>query len=181
MVGFGFQEIVSNILGSKEDMVQKMRLVPDQPDGRTVEIENMMSQSVEVLRQWMIPSLLRVEAASSRSFYPHLLFEVGEVAILDPSAETGSRTELRVGALCAHAAASFSETHSFLESLCFYLKKAYVLRPTAHPSFLEGRVAQILVGDQPIGLIGELHPEVLERWHIGMPCSIFEAKLAPLL
>jgi len=181
MVGFGFQEIVSNILGSKEDLVQKMRLSPHHPDGRTVEIDNIMSQSVEVLRQWMLPSLLRVEAASSRSFYPHLLFEVGEVAIFDPSSETGSQTELRLGALSAYAGASFSEVHSFLELLCFYLKKPYSLRPTAHPSFLEGRVAQILMGDQSIGLIGELHPDVLERWHIGMPCSMFEATLHPML
>jgi phenylalanyl-tRNA synthetase beta chain len=181
MVGFGFQEIVSNILGSKEDLVEKMRLSPDLPSGRPVEIENMMSQSVEVLRQWMLPSLLRVEAASSRSFYPHLLFETGEVAIFDPSAETGSQTELRLGALSAHAGASFSEIHSFLELLCFYLKKPYSLRPTTHPSFMEGRVAQIVMGDRAIGLIGEIHPEVLERWQIHMPCSMFEAMLHAML
>src|SRR5437870_9894260 len=29
MVGFGFQEIVSNILGSREDLLKKMRLPPD--------------------------------------------------------------------------------------------------------------------------------------------------------
>src|SRR6266571_1810598 len=125
MVGFGFQEIVSNILGSREDLVHKMRLSPDEPESRVVEIENVMSQSVEILRPWLLPSLLRVEAASSRSFYPHFLFEVGEVAIPDRAAETGSRTEVRLGVLSAHADANFSETHSFLELLCFYLKKPY--------------------------------------------------------
>src|SRR5207249_14623 len=181
MVGFGFQEIVSNILGSKEDLLQKMRLTSQEQESHVIEIDNVMSQSVAMLRQWILPSLLRVEATSSRSFYPHFLFEVGEVAILDVSAETGSRTELRLSALCAHAGASFSECHSFLELLCFYLNKAYQLQPNSHPSFLEGRVAQILVGDQPIGLIGELHPEVLERWQISMPCSMFELTLDPLL
>jgi phenylalanyl-tRNA synthetase beta chain len=181
MVGFGFQEIVSNILGSKEDLLQKMRLTSHERESHVIEIDNVMSQSVEMLRQWILPSLLRVEATSSRSFYPHFLFEVGEVAILDVSAETGSRTDLRLSALCAHAGASFSECHSFLELLCFYLNKAYRLQSTSHPSFLEGRVAQILVDDQPIGLIGELHPEVLERWQINMPCSMFELTLDPLL
>ena len=181
MVGFGFQEIVSNILGSKEDLLQKMRLTSQEQESHVIEIDNVMSQSVEMLRQWILPSLLRVEATSSRSFYPHFLFEVGEVAILDVSAETGSRTELRLSALCAHAGASFSECHSFLELLCFYLNKAYRLQSTSHPSFLEGRVAQILVSAQPIGLIGEVHPEVLERWQISMPCSMFELTLQPLL
>ena len=181
MVGFGFQEIVSNILGSREDLLKKMRLTSQEPESRVIEIDNVMSQSVAMLRQWILPSLLRVEATSSRSFYPHFLFEVGEVAILDGSAETGSQSQLRLSALCAHAGASFSECHSFLELLCFYLNKAYRLHPNSHPSFLEGRVAQIFVGDQPIGLVGELHPEVLERWQISMPCSMFELTLQPLL
>ena len=181
MVGFGFQEIVSNILGSREDLLQKMRLTSQEQESHVIEIDNVMSQSVAMLRQWILPSLLRVEATSSRSFYPHFLFEVGEVAIPDGFAETGSQSQVKLSALCAHAGASFSECHSFLELLCFYLNKAYRLHPNSHPSFLEGRVAQILVGDQPIGLIGELHPEVLERWQISMPCSMFELTLDPLL
>jgi phenylalanyl-tRNA synthetase beta chain len=181
MVGSGFQEIVSNILGSREDLVQKMRLSPQEPESGLVEIDNVMSQSVEALRQWILPSLLRVEATSSRSFYPHFLFELGEVAIPDRAAETGSRTEVRIGALCAHAAANFSETHSFLDVLCFYLKKPYTLRPTAHPSFIDGRAAQIIHDTTAIGWIGELHPEVLERWQIDMPCSMFEATVNALL
>jgi len=145
-----------------------------------------MSQSIECLRQWILPSLLRVETASSRSFYPHLLFEVGEVAVPDPSTETGTRTEVRLSALLAHAGANFSETHSYLALLCYYLNTpADHLAPIEHPSFIEGRVARIeLVGTEgasAVGLIGELHPEVLERWQITMPCSMFEVALDPLL
>ncbi len=93
MLGFGFQEIVSNILSSREDLAQRMRLSAEHPDACCVEIDNVMSQSYECLRRWILPSLLRVETASSRSFYPHLLFEVGEAAIPDQQAETGSRTD----------------------------------------------------------------------------------------
>jgi phenylalanyl-tRNA synthetase beta chain len=181
MVGAGFQEIVSNILGSREDLVNKMRLSPQEPESHIVEIDNVMSQSVEALRQWILPSLLRVETTSSRSFYPHFLFEVGEVAVPDPAAETGSRTEVRIGALCAHAAANFSGTHSFLDALCFYLKKPYRLRPAAHPSFMDGRAAQIMYDGAAIGWIGEIHPEVLERWQVDMPCTMFELTVNRLL
>ncbi len=184
MIGFGFQEIISNILGSREDLIRRMRLTDAEPESRCIEIENVMSQSVECLRQWLLPSLLRVEAASSRSFYPHMLFELGEVALPDPDAETGVKTELRLGALLAHANANFSEAHSFLDSLSFFLGRRYVLTPIEHPSFLPGRVGRVELGapgGTPIGLIGELHPEVLERWQIAMPCSMFDIAVDPLL
>ncbi len=181
MIGYGFQEIISNILGSREDLVSRMRLTAEHPDSRLVEIDNVLSLSNECVRQWILPSLLRVEAASSRSFYPHVLFEVGEVALPDSGTETGSRTEMRVGALQAHAVANFSETHSYLDLLFFYLGRPYSVEPVAHPSFIDGRVGRIELGGKPVGLIGELHPEVLERWQIAMPCSMFELAIAPLL
>src|SRR3989454_1076103 len=161
MLGFGSPEIGSNTLGAPGDLIHRMRLPDGHPEARCVEIENVMSQSYECLRQWVLPSLLRVETASSRSFYPHFLFELGEVVVLDPQAETGTRTEVRLGALLAHANANFSETHSFLDLLCFYLGWAYTLTPTDHPSFLEGRVGRVERDGNAAGLIGELHPEVL--------------------
>jgi phenylalanyl-tRNA synthetase beta chain len=174
MLGFGFQEIVSNILGARVDLITRMRLPAGHPEARCVEIENIMSQSYECLRQWVLPSLLRIETASLRSFYPHFLFEVGEVVVPDPKAETGTRTEARLGALLVHANANFSEAHSILDLLCFYLGWAYTLTPIDHPSFLEGRVGRVEQDGTPVGLIGEFHPEVLERWQITMPCSAFE-------
>ena len=79
MVGMGFQEIISNILGSPQDLRDAMRLEGTEW-GRLVEVDNVMSQNFSALRQWMLPSLLRVEAASNRAFYPHRMFEAGEVA-----------------------------------------------------------------------------------------------------
>jgi phenylalanyl-tRNA synthetase beta chain len=99
---------------------------------------------------------------------------LGEVVVPDPQAETGTRSEVHLGVLLAHANANFSEAHSFLDLLCFYLGWAYALTPTDHQSFLEGRVGRVERDGNAAGLIGELHPEVLERWQITMPCSAFE-------
>ncbi|HKR79837.1 MAG TPA: phenylalanine--tRNA ligase subunit beta [Nitrospira sp.] len=180
MVGMGFQEIISNILGSPEQYRDWMRLAGS-PWGETVEVENVMSLNFSCLRQWMLPSLLRVEAASSRAFYPHRLFESGDVAIPDPNHELGSRTETVLGAMIAHAAAHFSEIHSCLDMLFYHFGKDYRLEPVAHPSFLEGRAGNISVDGDTLGVIGEVHPEVLERWQIGVPVVAFDVNLSRLL
>ncbi len=179
MVGLGYQEIISNILMSPEDLVDRMRLRIGDP-GQFVEIDNVMSQNFSCLRSWMIPSLLRVETASPRTFYPHRLFELGEVAVPDLGQELGSRTLTKLGALIAHPTSSFSEVHTSLDQLMYHLVRTYTLEPTSHGSFLEGRVGKIICEGQTIGLIGELHPEVLEAWQINMPVALFELEVEPL-
>ncbi|MDF2459633.1 MAG: pheT, partial [Nitrospira sp.] len=56
LVGMGFQEIISNILGSPEQYRDAMRL-NETLWGEMVEVENVMSLSFSCLRQWMLPSL----------------------------------------------------------------------------------------------------------------------------
>lgn len=176
-VGMGFQEVISNILTSREDMLRKMRT----PEERVVEVDNVMSESYSVLRPWILPSLLGVEAASGKSFYPHRIFEVGEAAVYAPEHPMGNRTLLKAGALVSHAGASFSEIHSFLDLLMYYLSIPYRLEPVEHPSFIAGRFGTILVKGQAVGRIGEVHPEVLEFWEIHVPCSAVELVLDDLL
>jgi phenylalanyl-tRNA synthetase beta chain len=179
MVGMGFQEIISNILASPRDLRDAMRLEGTEW-GKLVEVDNVMSQSFSALRQWMLPSLLRVEAASNRAFYPHRMFEAGEVARHDLSQAEGSRTVMVLGGMIAHADAHFSEAHSCLDTLCYYVNQAYSLEPIQHPSFLAGRAGSIVSDGKHIGVIGELHPEVLERWQIGIPAVAFEIDLTEL-
>jgi phenylalanyl-tRNA synthetase beta chain len=180
MVGMEFQEIMANIMGARADLCGRM-LVEGTSWGRLVEVDNVMSQNYACLRQWLLPSLLQVEAASSRAFYPHRLFEVGEVTIPDDQTDLGSRTVMLLGALIAHAEAHFSELHSCLDLLLYYLDRPYQLETLDHPSFLTGRAGKILCGGRTVGMLGEIHPEVLERWQIEMPAAAMELDLHQLL
>ncbi len=176
MIGFGFQEMFSNILASRIELTERMRLTGTE-QGHVVEIENAMSESYSCLRSSILPFLLRVEAASPRSFYPHLLFEIGEVALPDMSVDLGSRTVISVAAMIAQPGASFSEIHSYLDLLMYYLVREYKLEPGIHQSFLDGRVGKIFCEENAVGWIGELHPEVLENWQINMPIAAFEFQI----
>ena len=180
MVGMGFQEIISNIMASRQELIDRMRLAGSDWD-RIVEVENVMTQAFSCLRQWITPSLLRVEAASSRAFYPHRLFEVGEVAVPDATEGTGVRTLMVLGALIAHADANFSEAHSCLDLLLFYLDRPYTLEPISHRAFLDGRAGRIVSNGRAVGLIGEMHPEVLEHWQVSMPSVVFELEVDALV
>jgi len=192
LIGYGFEEVVSNILGSSEDLLGKMRLQANQGDHaesaetRIVVIENPMTERFSLLRSWLLPSLLRVEGASSKAYYPHRIFEVGEIAQRAPETATlkngastraQTRTSLRLGALIAHPHANFSELHAVLEALFFRLSVNYRLAPKAYPSLIDGRAGQILAQDRELGWIGEVHPEVLDAWQIGMPTVAFEINI----
>jgi phenylalanyl-tRNA synthetase beta chain len=124
--------------------------------------------------------LLRVEAASNRAFYPHRMFEAGEVARPDSSQSLGSRTITVLSGMIAHTSAHFSEAHSCLDTLFYYVNQPYSLEPIQHPSFLAGRVGSIVSEGKQVGVIGELHPEVLEHWQIGVPAVAFEIDLTEL-
>jgi phenylalanyl-tRNA synthetase beta chain len=179
MIGAGFQQVVSNILTSSETLLDRM--------GRTgaeaglIEIENVMSANFAVLRDSVLPSLLAVEAVSSKAAYPHRMFEVGECAVTDPATILGVRSPLKLGALIAHAAATFSELHSTLDALLFYLGHEHAIEPAEQPFFLPGRAGRIRIEGYLAGWIGELHPQCLERWDIGVPASGFELDLGVLL
>ncbi len=176
MIGAGFQEIISNILCSREDVEYAMSR-----EERLIEVDNVMSQAYSVLRNRVIPSLLTVEAASSKAFYPHKIFEVGDVAVYDQRENMGSRTELNLGAVISHPAANFSELHASLDVLLFYLGIEYTLQPAEHPLFIQGRCGRIITNGVAIGFLGELNPAVLDRTQITMPCAAFEISLNVLL
>jgi phenylalanyl-tRNA synthetase beta chain len=176
LVGSGFQEIMSNILCSREELEYAM------PAGeKLVEVDNVMSLAYSVLRNRVIPSLLNVEAASSKAFYPHRTFEVGEVALLDETANMGTRTDLNLGAVISNPGANFSEMHSTLDILLYYLALEYRLEPAEHPLFIQGRCGRIIANNIDLGVIGEIRPEVLERTQIAMPCAAFELNLDRVL
>ncbi|MBU0756335.1 MAG: phenylalanine--tRNA ligase subunit beta, partial [Planctomycetes bacterium] len=173
MVGLGFEEIFSNILTNPGDELERMCL----EGSPIVAVDNVMTETYSVLRRSILPSLLRVEARSSKAVYPHKLFEAGEICLPAPDVPAGTKTEHYLAGLWASADSGFSEIHSVLDMLFFYLVKPYSLRPASFPFYFEGRSAEVLMGEKVVGHIGELHPEVLTRFHIQVPCGAFETSL----
>jgi phenylalanyl-tRNA synthetase beta chain len=196
MIGYGFEEAISNILTEEAHLRAAMNL-PETTRSlpllgeRVVKIANVMNANYSSLRDWVLPSLLEAESRSAGAVYPHRIFEAGEVAVSDAGAPMGSRTEQRLAALIAHETASFSEAQAFLNLLLRHLglgspgKPTYALAALDHPSFIPGRAVAVTLGgrNEPVGVLGELHPEVLagnRGWSVRVPCAGFEVSLDAL-
>ncbi len=173
MVGSGFQEVFLPILCSQKEQTLDM----NNPDAQMISISNPMSESYSALRGSLLPGLLKTEAASRRARYPHRIFEVGEVGVLAPSENYGTRTDIHLCALEASDDANLSAIQSYLEVLSYYFHFDYTIAPIDHPTFLPGRSGEICVGENAYGIIGEIHPRVLETWSINYPVSAFEVDI----
>jgi phenylalanyl-tRNA synthetase beta chain len=51
---------------------------------------------------------------------------------------------------------------------------------TDHPSFIPGRVASVVVDGEAVGVVGELHPELVVEHDLELPVSAFEFRLDAL-
>ena len=177
-IGTGFQEVISNILTSKDKIFTKMNL----SEGDAVEISNPMTESHNVLQNSLIPSLLEIETTSAKSDYPHRIFEVGEVALKNKNSNHGSDTYLYLGLLDAQPKSNFSDMRSYIDNLLYYAGvENFKLEEIDIPYLLKGRSGQIVFQDKIIGYLGEINPEILEKWDILMPCTTGELYLDTIL
>ena len=178
MIGMGFQEMMYNYLGSRREYVENMHITGD----KVIMIANPMSENFEAVRPSIIPSLLESESVSGHATYPHNIFEVGKVAFLEPSDNSGTVTRNNLGFMSADVSVGFNEVNSFVNTLMYFLKVEYTLRaPENDPRFIPGRCAEIIVKGEKVGIFGEVHPAVLESWGCGMPAVVAEIDLDCLL
>ena len=178
MVGMGFQEMIYNYLGSRREYVDNMHINGD----NVIMIANPMSENFEAVRPSIIPSLLESESVSGHAVYPHRIFEVGKVAYLEPSDNSGTVTRNSLGFMSADGAVTFNDANSFINTLMYFLRVEYTLAtPEEDPRFIPGRCADVMVGGKKIGIFGEVHPAVLESWGCSMPAVVAEIDLDCLL
>jgi phenylalanyl-tRNA synthetase beta chain len=110
------------------------------------------------------------------------MFEVSDVVTLASDTETGTERGINVAAVSSHPTANFTEIKSFLDSLLINLGfKNVTAKETNHPSFLAGRAATVSLGDIDVGVVGEIHPEVLNNFELENPTGAFEIDLQKII
>ncbi|MFO7639149.1 MAG: phenylalanine--tRNA ligase subunit beta [bacterium] len=181
MTGLGFLETMTLALSSEREQFELLGLpVPE----RRVRLANPISVEQTMAREQLLSGLLGTFRVNTTREMPQSIFEAGDAFALDETQETGVRTSRRVAAGMTGPEAGYSDARRAAETLARELGVEPVFAAGEHPAFIPGRCARILVrrggGMAPAGLLGEIHPQVLESFGLAQPVAVFELDLSLL-
>jgi phenylalanyl-tRNA synthetase beta chain len=174
LVGLGILEVKTYHLASKENQTSKMdaKIEP-------IELANPSTKEYNVLRKWVIPSLMEVLGNNKHHEYPQNIFDIGTI-FKKGKTDTGIAEAERLGIALCNEKTDFTAIKQVLDYLMKMLDAKYEIRETESSSFIPGRVARVSVNGKDVAYIGEIAPEVLANWDIVMPVSAFELNLTDL-
>jgi phenylalanyl-tRNA synthetase beta chain len=177
MIGLGFTEVMNFTLTNEAVHFDKMRLEASE----VIKLANPISLEYTILRQNLLPNLMKNLADNKHESFPQRLFEVSDVGHINQRAETKVERKLHVSGVSSHSVANFTEVKSTVEALLHNLGlKGWEIKPVKHASFLEGRAAAIIVKRKEVGVLGEIHPGVLNNFDLENPTSAFEIDIEVL-
>jgi phenylalanyl-tRNA synthetase beta chain len=135
-----------------------------------------------MLRRSLLPGLLQTLSINIDYDLPQVIFEAGNVTVLDDSVPTGAREVPHLAVAAIGPQVGFDTVRSILNSVAHEFGKAIETAPDDTPTYIPGRAAKILLGPErtPIGALGEIHPEVLESHKLIYPAAAFEVRLSSL-
>jgi phenylalanyl-tRNA synthetase beta chain len=177
LVGLGLQEVVTYRLTSPE---RETRIFPPEapPDDRPyVRLANPIASDRVVMRHSLLASVLEIVERNTRIRDRIAVFEIGQVYL---TSEEGDLPEepLRLVIALSGPRSLPAWQGSDQESMDFYDLKGLVdefmttlhlgllYKPMEHPTFHPGKCARILIGERQVGVLGELHPKVRERYDL---------------
>jgi len=189
LVGCGMQEVITYSM-TGADTLEKIRYRGQ--FGPPIRIANPMSREQELLRVSLRGGLLGAFAANERHHRQGIeLFEVGKVYWPRPEGLPDERTllggvvgGLRFGRSRFGDGGAFDFFHAkgILETLLTHLGLEGRFEPSEDELLLGGRCAAIMVGGERVGIVGEVHPEVLGAFDIVTPVvGLFEVELERLV
>lgn len=175
LVGLGFMETNTYNLTNKESLTTTMGV-----DLEGIELGNAKNADYNVLRSWMIPSLLQVMKSNKHHEFPQKVFEIGTIFKKNPDEETGIKEMQRLAVLMSNTRADYTEIRQVLDNLFRAFNIEYTISETEHNSFIPGRVARVGVKGKGVAFIGEIHPVIMEKLALEMPVAAFEINLTDL-
>ncbi len=189
LIGYGFQEILTYSLVSLEKLRKlspglELKVMP-------LKVVNPMTKEQEYLRTSLRAGVLSTLSYNQKFEQAGIrLFEVGKI-FLPQGKDLPQEKEM----LCAGLTGPRAELswHGDKESLDFFDAKGVVesflgqlgleakFELSEDESLLSGRGANILIGNDKVGIVGDLHPRVAQAFELSTPVCLIEIDLEKLL
>lgn len=162
-----------------------------------IRLLNPIVAPMSAMRSTLIGSLISVLAENLNQRAKRVrLFEVGRVFSRDAQVENGPmqvagiRQPTRLAGLAYGSAlpvqwgegerrVDFYDVKGDVQALC-HGAGALQWLPCAHPALHPGRSAQVLLNGDILGVVGELHPQWVQRYHLQFAPVVFELDAALL-
>uniref|UniRef100_A0A8C2BC14 Phenylalanine--tRNA ligase beta subunit n=1 Tax=Cyprinus carpio TaxID=7962 RepID=A0A8C2BC14_CYPCA len=181
----GFTEALTFALCSEEDIADKLR--KNIAETRAVHISNPKTTEFQVARTCLLPGLLKTLAANRKMPLPLKLFEISDVVLKDETKDIGARNNRRLCAVYYNKSPGFEVIHGLLDRVMQLLdvkpgrNQGYHIQAAEDSTFFPGRCAEIFSCGKSIGHLGVLHPDVISRFELTMPCSAIDIDIEPFL
>ena len=160
--GLGLIQIQSLTLSNDDDQFNTVRW---KADGAITRMTNPITTEHTILRQNILPGLLRLLAANRHHDLPQGVYELGTVVI------NHSNTD-RFAFLVAENSGGFASLRGRIQALMRDLGcNDWSLEPIEDGPWLAGRAASIMVEGKKIGECGEIDPYVSESFELTVPMS----------
>jgi phenylalanyl-tRNA synthetase beta chain len=183
LVGLGFEDLLNFHMISETENYERLGVEPGTPvvgGGEPVTITEPYSEDYTMLRTWALPSLLMVLENNTHRAYPQDLAEIGLAAEFDADENTGVAERRTVAGVVARHDATYEDAKSRLAALCHDFDADLETPATDHPTFIDGRAAEVVIDGESVGVIGEVHPRVLVEHDLELPVAAFEFRLDAL-
>ena len=174
MAGEGMIEMMTFELTDETSLYSRFQRSPSD----SIRVQNPKSLEHSVLRDSVLPTLMASLSGNVRSDYPQRVFEIGRVYA---RGKAGVSEAWHLGCIVAHSQSSYTEAKMCLEAACRTLAgEEATARRGQHWAFAPGRCGSILVDGTELGQVGEMRPETIEAFGLGVPVSGFEIDLSRL-
>lgn len=193
LMGFGMQEVWTYALQSPQ-VAHRLRLPDDHPHAQTAPLLNPLSDERQELRTLLLPSLLDVASYNAkRQQDGFALFEIGTVFAPRalPVRELPQEERRLIGLFAGLE--SVQDPRQAARNYDFYDAKAHLqgvfarlgiedvtYQKAAHPYLHGGIAADVILGGETIGYLGQVHDLVAKAFDAPV-CMVFEISFDALI
>lgn len=178
LVQLGLQEVITYRLTSVDSEARLIAPGSDVPpdDRPYVTLTNPISVDRAVMRHSVLSSILEIAANNSRQRSSIAIFEIGQVYLAQEDGllpdevarlsivMSGLRNAVYWRGQSSVEVLGFFDLKGVIESLFGGLHIDARYKAATHPSFRPGRTAKIWAGEMQLGVMGDLHPLVVEAY-----------------